>query len=265
MVSKEIPTTLPYREISHNEIETIRVYPDQETCAKAAAGVIVSFVDTFPQARITYATGNTMVPVYGYLEEMAKTGLADFTQTTAFHLDEYLPASPDDPWGFVNFLRNRVFKPLKITKVNEFNGLAQSPSLEAARYDRLLSQAPIDLAILGIGPWSDETQTGCHIAFNESGTPFAKRTHIQRLDPTTVARDRLERGQGSPDRAFTQGIANILEARNILLIAYGEGKGKSLYEALYGKIDEQRPASALRKVGEKVRIFVDEAASSKLT
>lgn len=264
MVSKETVAPLPYREIFHPEIATIRVYPTSEAAAKAAAGTIASVVEGNPEARITYATGNTMVPVYGYLEELVNSGLADFSKTTAFHLDEYLPASPEDTWGFVHFLRKRVFGPLKIANINEFNGLAKEASLEAARYDRLLSEAPIDLAILGIGPWSDETQTGCHIAFNESGTPFAKRTHIQKLDPITVARDRVERGQDSPGRAFTQGIANILDANNILLIAYGEDKGKSLKEALYGDLGEQRPASALRKVGEKVRIFIDEAAASAL-
>lgn len=262
MISKEIVTPLPSREIYHPEIERIRIFPTPEIAAKAAARSIALVVALNRLARITYATGNTMIPVYEHLKEVAKSDFADFSQTTAFHLDEYLPASPDDTWGFVNFLRKRVFEPLKIGTVNEFDGLAKEPALEAARYDRLLSEAPIDLAILGIGPWSDETKTGCHIAFNESGTPFAKRTHIQKLNEVTVARDQIERGQDSPDRAFTQGIANILEAKQIILVAYGKEKGQALHEALYGEIGEERPASALRKVGNKVEVYIDEEAAS---
>lgn len=65
-------------------------------------------------------------------------------------------------------------------------------------------------------------------------------------------------------RTLTQGIANILEARQILLVAYGKNKRRALREALYGEIGIQRPASALRKQGEKVRIFIDQAAASSL-
>ena len=144
------------------------------------------------------------------------------------------------------------------------NGLAPNPDAEAERYDSLLSAKPIDLAILGIGPWSDETQTGCHIAFNESGTPFDQRVHVRTLDPVTLARDRQERGQNSPEKALTQGIANILEARKIILLAFGEKKGQSLRATLFGKIGSQRPASALRLQGHKVILFIDEAAASQL-
>ena len=143
MVSREIITPPPYREILHREIAAIRVYPTSKATAKAAAEVVAGIVKGNPQARITYATGNTMIPVYAYLEELSRVGLADFKKTTAFHLDEYLPASPDEAWGFVNFLRKRVFGPLKIKAVNEFNGLALNPEIEARRYEELLSYAQL--------------------------------------------------------------------------------------------------------------------------
>ncbi len=257
MVSTEILLSAPYREINHPEIATIRVYPTEKETAKAAASVIAGLVEGNPTARITYATGNTMIPVYGELYLLAERGRASFKKTTAFHLDEYVSASPQDEWGFVNFLRRRVFGPLYIENVNEINGQAVNPAEEAARYDRLLNAAPIDLAILGIGP-------GGHIAFNEPGTPFSLQTHITHLSASTVNRDRIERGQKTPERALTQGIANIKSAENILLVAYGKEKGTWLADALGGTIGPNVPASALREVGEKVRIFVDEAAATEL-
>lgn len=260
-------SVLPYYEIEHPEISRICVFPTPEETAQAAAGEIIGLVRANPHANITYATGDTVIPLYESLAKAAKEGRVDFSQTSGFHLDEYYPCGPDIneyPHGFVAYLRQRVFAPLGIKKANEMNGLASDPEAEAKRYDSLLSAQPIDIAILGIGPWSDEEQTGCHIAFNESGTPINQRVHVQILDPVTLMRDRQERGQNSPDRTLTQGIANILEARRIILLAYGEKKGQSLREALFGEIGSQRPASALRLKGHKVTLFIDEAAASQL-
>lgn len=259
-------SVLPYYEIKHPEISRIRVFPTPEEAAQAAAEEIIGVVRVNPQAAITYATGDTVIPLYENLARAVKEGRVDFSETSGFHLDEYYPCGPDIneyPHGFVAYLRQRVFTPLGIKNANEMNGLAPEGEAEAKRYDSLLSAQPIEIAILGIGPWSAETQTGCHIAFNESGTPFSEKVHVQTLDPVTLMRDRQERGQDSPERALTQGVANILEARRIFLLAYGEKKGQSLREALFGEIGPQRPASALRLQGQKVTLFIDEAAASQ--
>jgi len=256
-----------FREINHPEIGQIRVYSTSEAASAAAAEEMIALVRNNPEAAITYATGNTMVELYKDLAKAVEEGKADFTKTTAFHLDEYYPCGPDIneyPYGFVAYLRQLVFNPLKVGTVNEFNGLAEDPDEEAARYEGLLTAQPIDLALVGTGPWSDEDGTGCHIAFNESGTSFDSRTHVAELSSVTIARDRIERGQNSPDKSYTQGIGDILEARRIIFLAFGEDKGVSLHQALYGEMGPQRPASALRLAGSKVTMFIDEAAASRL-
>lgn len=244
-------------EIIHPEVSSVRVFPTLQDTAQAAANEIAELVKNKPGAAITYATGETMIPVYGAL---AKSGV-DFSGTTAFHLDEYSPISPDDQYSFVNFLRERVFGPLRIGNVFEMNGLAEDPEAEAARYEELLRSRQIDLAILGIGPYDKDSGTGCHIAFNESGTSFGSRTHLAQLSQTTLDRDRKERGQNTPEHALTQGIANILDAAKILMVAYGN-KGYSLAGALYEEISPLRPASALRSRGEKVTILIDQNAAN---
>lgn len=258
---------IKYREIFHPEIARILVFGTPEKASAAAGLGIINLVNQKPTAAITYATGETVIPLYENLAKAVKEGKADFSKSTAFHLDEYFPCGKDIklyPHGFVAYLRQRVFGPLGIKNVNELNGLAPDPEAESARYDSLLRAQPIDLAILGIGPWSDETNSGCHIAFNESSEFFEPGVHVQVLDKTTVKRDRMDRGQNSPDRALTQGIDNILGAEKIILLAFGESKGSSLHQALYGMIGSQRPASALRLAGHKVTLFIDEAAASKL-
>jgi glucosamine-6-phosphate deaminase len=265
-MSKEFVQSTAYREVIHSEIRQIRVYPTREEASIDAAQEIIKLVSEKPDAAITYATGNTMIPLYQALAKAVVDGKADFSKTSAFHLDEYFPCGSDPekyPYGFVAYLRKLVFKPLKIGKVYELNGLAPDPDAEADRYDRLLGVQPIDLAIVGIGPWSDETKSGCHIAFNESGTPFNSRTHVAQLSPVTVARDRVDRGQDSPYKALSQGIANILGAERIMFLAFGEEKSVSFYQAFYAEIGTQRPASALRFVGSKVTVFIDEDVASQ--
>lgn len=256
---KEIITPLSYFEITHPEISSIRVYPSREETAQAVAQFIIDLVQNNPEAAITYATGNTMIPVYQRIAEAIKGGEVNFSQTKAFHLDEYYPCDPCESHSFVQYLNQYVFEPFQITEENRFimNGLAADPQVEASRYNTLLKQQPIALAILGIGP-------GSHIAFNEQGTPFESETHLARLSQETITRDQVERGQETPEHALTQGINNILETEQILLVAYGAGKGEYLKPTLWGPIDSQVPASALRLKGEKVSLYIDNEAAQHL-
>ncbi|MFZ5932898.1 MAG: glucosamine-6-phosphate deaminase [Patescibacteria group bacterium] len=253
------------REIKHPEIEHIFVFPSKEEAARATAERIAEIINQKPNSSIVFATGETMIPVYSYLATSVDQDGVDFSKTTGFHLDEYFPCAPSEEHSFVKYLRKWVWGPLGITRFYEINGLAQNPRAEAARYNRLLKDHPVELAILGIGPWSPETNTGGHIGFNERGTPFTAETHLAKLDKATISRDRDERGQNTPDMAITLGIANILSAKNIFLVAYGRNKGKSLRESLLKHIHPLRPASALRLQGRKVSIFIDREAASQLS
>jgi glucosamine-6-phosphate deaminase len=202
---------------------------------------IADFVLKNPNAVITFATGNTMIPVY---QSLAKTGV-DFSGVSGFHLDEYFPCSPEADYSFVGYLRKLVKSPLKIKNFYEIDGNPKDPLIEINRYENLLKSHPVDLAILGIGPWDEDTNTGGHIGFNEAGTDFSSRVHLAKLSPVTVSRDHA-RGQSSPSEAFTQGIGNILESKNIILIATGTSKTKSVSEALFGPVSSNCPASALQ-------------------
>jgi glucosamine-6-phosphate deaminase len=248
------------RQITIDKIAVL-IGKNLEEASLISADLIANVIQDNPEATITYATGNTQVLVYKNLVEKS----LDFSRTTAFHLDEYYPCGTGEkyPYGFVNYLRERVFEPLKIGNVFELNGMADNPEDEALRYDKLLSLHPRDLTILGIGPWSEEKQSGCHIAFAESGTPFETRVHVAKLDPLTVARDRQERGQDSPDRALTQGPANIMESKKIILNAFGD-KSLAIRETLYGEIGIQRPSTILRTQPEKVTIVLDEESARLL-
>lgn len=248
------------KRLHHKEIKNIFVYPTKSKAAKASAKFIASLVLKKPRATVIYATGNTQIPVYSELGNLVKKKKADFSSTRALHLDEYYPCTPDKDFSFVGYLRKYVFGPLKIKRENifEIDGCADNAHKEAKRYEGLVNRFPSSLTILGIGP-------GGHIGFNEPGSSFKSKTRLITLSKETLKRDRVERGQSSPDRALTLGIGTILESEKIVLNAFGERHGKYLDRALSGKINISCPASAIRLVGDGVTLFLDEEAARQIS
>lgn len=249
----EGPPSQLINEFSHDGI-TFREFPNRELTAIYAADYIAAIMRKNPSARVTYATGATMEPVY---ENLIITGV-NATQTSALHLDEYVGSGPSDPESFVRFLRDRTFNPLGIVYRHEMDGQAEYPEREAERYEEVVSVQPADLVILGIGP-------GGHIAFNERGTDFGLGVHVQRLSDETVQRD-VERGQTRRDYALTQGPRNIIQGRELLVVLYGQQKGQWLGQSMYGAIDPEYPASILRlaDVAPKVTVYLDSEAANSL-
>ncbi len=126
-------------------------------------------------------------------------------------------------------------------------------------YDRLIDElGGIDLAVLGIGE-------DCHIGYNEPGTLFEARTHIQKLTERTK-RQLAKRGfteADMPELAVTMGIRDLTKARRILLLAFGEDKAAAVYQMLYAKTTPYIPAAYLQ-IPPEVTVLLDEKAAEKL-
>jgi glucosamine-6-phosphate deaminase len=140
------------------------------------------------------------------------------------------------------------------------DGLAIDLKAECERYDRAIELAGgIDLQILGIG--SDG-----HIAFNEPGSSLGSRTRPKALTPRT--RQDNARFFGSldlvPKLAISMGIANILEASQIVLMAIGQSKSEAVQAMVEGPITALVPASALQ-FHPSVTVLVDPPAASRLS
>lgn len=244
--------------IPHTDIAAIVVFDTKEEAALVVAQHILRVVRKKPQVTISFATGNTQIPVYANVVRLTHQENIDWHGVRVFHLDEYWPCQESKPYSFVRYLKTYLFNPLGLTQHQCFfiKGMAPDPEKEAARYDALLSQFPRDLTHLGLGP-------GGHIGYNEQGTRFDARVHFQKLSAETVHRDHIERKQNSPETAITQGIANILESKEITLAAFGEKNGRMFKDVLYGPISPSCPATALRTVGSKVTLYTDQDAYSQ--
>ena len=127
-----------------------------------------------------------------------------------------------------------------------------------AEYNQILKEHPIDLQILGLG------QNG-HIGFNEPGTPFTTPTHKVQLTKSTIEANKrfFDCVEDVPTEAYSMGIDSIMQAKSIILLAYGEKKADAVAKMIQGEITEDLPASILQKHPD-VTIIIDEAAAKDL-
>lgn len=198
-------------------------------------------------------TGSTPETMY---EEMRNSDL-DFSDVIGINLDEYAGIAGDHPQSYKKFMEDNLYnkKPFKETHIPD--GL-KSADEETARYDKVIEDNPIDLQILGIG-------TNAHIGFNEPGSSFDSLTEKVELTQETIDANKrfFESADDVPRHAYSMGLASIMSADKILLIAYGENKAEAIANTINGPVTEDVPASVLQNHKDVVFIL-DEAAASKL-
>jgi len=182
----------------------------------------------------------------------------DFSNLTSVNLDEYVGLDGDNPQSYRYFMQENLFnkKPFKESFLPR--GVKDNAEAEVERYNQILADHPVDLQILGIG------RNG-HIGFNEPGTPFDSQTHLVELDQSTIEANArfFEKIEDVPTQAISMGIKNILDAKSILLFAYGESKAEAIAGTVEGPVTESLPASSLQNHPD-VTIIADAAALSLL-
>lgn len=240
----------------------IVVVADYGEMSRRACGFVADRVRNNPELRLGLPTGNTPRGMYDGLADMYARGEVDFSRVHTFNLDEYWGIAPDHPASFARYIKERFLNRVNVPEAHAHwpSGLGDAEA-NAAAYDALVGAGGLDLVILGIG-------ANAHIGFNEPGAAFDARTSFVRLAEGT-RRDAYhpDSGFGSPEEVpthgITMGIATILEARSVLLLASGAGKAEAIRRALEGPVVEDVPASALQRHGD-VTVIVDEGAAGML-
>ena len=213
----------------------VLVTPDYQTLSRQAAQIVAEAVRLKPTLTLGLPAGNTPTGMY---EELAAEQL-DFSTVNTFNLDEYVGLAAGDPRSFQAYMQRTFFDHINLPLKNiHFPDEKYEETIRAA--------GGIDLLVLGIG-------LNGHIAFNEPGSPLTSRTRVVDLAPETVAPVR---------RGITMGIATILDARRILLLASGSSKREVLRRALKEPVDASLPASALQ-LHSDLTVITDMAAAGK--
>lgn len=240
----------------------ITVFPSDRAAAQALARRVAGALAANPRLVLGLPTGKTPVRFYQDLVAFSEHGHADFSQASTFNLDEFLGVAPDHPGSYRSFMNAHLFTRVNLSpdRIHFLDGSTRDPEAECARYERAISAAGgIDLQILGLG-------TNGHIGFNEPAPALQARTHRVTLTPETKrANAALFGGNASevPAEALSMGMATILQARSIVLLATGRTKAPCVAHLVHGPITTALPASFLQ-VHRDVEVMLDEAAAEKL-
>jgi glucosamine-6-phosphate deaminase len=235
-----------------------------EIVAKRIAEVITLRRSQGKTPVLGLATGSTPIGVYRELIRMHRDEGLDFSDVVTFNLDEYYPMRPDSIHSYYRYMWENLFDHINIKPENVHipNGAVPREKLieETDNYEKAIRAAGgIDLQILGIG------KTG-HIGFNEPGSGIDSRTRPIALD-TITRRDAAADFFGEdnvPTEAITMGVATIMQAREVALIATGEHKAAIIRRAVEGEPVPDVAATYLQHHPNAV-FYVDPAAAAELT
>lgn len=237
----------------------ITVYKDERTLARTLALEIATGLRERPGTVFGLPTGRTPIRLYHELGSLHAHRQADFSAATTFNLDEFLGVSPDHPGSYRAFMEEHLFARVNLARerIHVLNGAATDPDAECARFERAIAAAGgVDLQLLGIG-------TNGHIGFNEPARELAPRTHRVTLKASTRRSNAALFGEDPdsvPAEALSMGMATILHARRILLLATGKSKARCIERLVNGPITTKMPASFLQ-LHPAVELVLDEAAA----
>jgi glucosamine-6-phosphate deaminase len=238
------------------------ILADAKEIGGVAADAFGSLLVRKPVAVLGLATGSSPLAIYDELAARCDAGLMSFGQARGFILDEYVGLPADHPERYRNVIdtvfASRVdFGPGAVAGPD---GLATDIPAACAAYEKAIREAGgVDLQILGIG-------TDGHIAFNEPGSSLASRTRIKTLTrQTRIDNARFFGGDIDlvPTHCLTQGLATIMDATHIILVATGARKAEAVHHLVEGPVSAMWPATVLQH-HPHVTALLDDAAAQRL-
>ena len=236
----------------------VLIVDDYEAVSKEAFKVIKEFLK--PGKVLGLATGSSPVGLYREMIKDHEENGTDYQDILTFNLDEYVGLPLNHQESYYTFMHENLFNHIAIPEANVHvpSGLGDVEA-NCQKYEAMIDEHPIDIQLLGIG-------SNGHIGFNEPGTSFKSLTHVTDLTAST-RKDNVRffdpLGEEVPTQACTMGLATIMKAKKVLLVANGENKAKAIKGLLEGEVDESLPASILQRHPDVV-VIIDKAAGKLL-
>ena len=236
----------------------IERFEDDDALSAALATYLLERIVAQPSIVLGLPTGRTPLGLYRELRERSGGDRIDWSGVRTFNLDEFAGLPPDSEYSYRAYMQAELFDHVSIAPANIgfLNGAAADLKGECRRYEEAIEAAGgIDLQILGIG-------ANGHIGFNEPDEGLCANTHIAVLTQETRESNASRFGGDYarvPERALSMGMATILHAREIVLIATGPEKADAVHGMIEGLITTRLPASILQ-VHPRVTVMVDRLA-----
>ena len=239
----------------------IIIQSSPQSASLTGARIIARVIKEKPNAVLGLATGSTPSLLYRELVRLHRQEGLDFSHVTTFNLDEYVGLDPRHPASYHHFMHGNFFNHINVNPDRIFipDGLARDVPAFCRQYEERIRQAGgIDVQILGIG-------TDGHIGFNEQASSLASRTRLKTLTAQTLKDNApfFPNPDDMPRHAITMGVGTIMDARMVLLFAFGEKKAQAVAGAVEGPVTAMNPASILQ-LHPEAKFLIDDPAAAKL-
>lgn len=219
------------------------VFDNYELMSSKAAKKVLQFITTGKKKVLCPASGDSPKGLYKEMITGIRENKYDVSELNFIGLDEWLGMNGGDEGSCRYHLDEQLFNPLKIdeNKISFFDGRANDPQKECKKIDNtIIALEGIDLAIVGLG-------MNGHVGMNEPGTAPHLHSHVAQIDPVTQqVGQKYFKEKKEIKSGLTLGIANLMEAKNVMLVVSGTKKAAILKQVLEDEISEKIPAGFLR-------------------
>jgi glucosamine-6-phosphate deaminase len=241
----------------------LRIFDDKISLAKAAAAqaaeAIRRAIAKRGRARVVAASAASQIQ---FLEALTSTPDTDWSRVELFHLDEYIGLPGSHGASFCKFLHDNLIRKTSISKHHLLNGEA-NPAEVIRQTSKPLSEAPIDVAFVGIG------ENG-HLAFNDPPADFETEEPFLIVNLDEACRQQ-QVGEGwfkdlaaVPTQAISMSVRQVLKAAEIIAIVPDSRKAKAIKTCFDGPISPMAPSSILR-THPNAAIYLDKDSSALLS
>ena len=207
-------------------------------------------------------TGSTPVETFKELVRLYEAGEVSFRNVVTFNMDEYVGIPEDHPESYHTFMRRHFFDHVDVPAANIhiLDGNAPDLQKECEEYERkIVAAGGIDLFLGGVG------EDG-HLAFNEPFSSLNSRTRVKTLTyDTLVVNSRFFDNDVNkvPKQALSVGVATVLDAKQVLILALGHKKARALQQCVEGPYSHVCTISAMH-VHPHGSVVCDEPATAEL-
>ncbi|MBO6168895.1 MAG: glucosamine-6-phosphate deaminase [Bacteroidales bacterium] len=204
-------------------------------------------------------TGSTPIETYNELIRLVKAGKVSFKNVISFNMDEYVGLPVEHPESYHSFMHKYLFDHIDEPEANIhiLNGNAPDLAAECEAYEKAIEKAGgFDLFLGGVG------EDG-HIAFNEPFSSLQSRTRVITLTPQTRevnSRFFDNDPEKVPSQALSVGVATVMGAKEVVVLAFGSKKAHAVKDAVEGPITHYCTLSAMQMHPAGIIVCDDPAA-----
>ena len=236
----------------------IDIFENHEELSEAVAQHLLALIKQKPTATLVLTSGNTPILAYQKLTKLAKP--EDFSEVFIIGLDEWVGISGESEGSCRYIVEQNLLKPLGVSASNYtfFDSMTNDLESECKRVDDLIfSRGGLDYILVGLG-------TNGHLGLNEPGSSFDAYCQVTDLEDITASTGQKYFNASTPlSKGITVGLKHLLEAKEAMIMANGDGKAEIVGRIISEEINEKNPATVMKRHSNGY-LWIDKAAAVNL-